>query len=1110
MKRTNRIVSLLLALLMLLPLFAVQINAEDEEQEGREMAVSHYFGNNEGDWETWGGNTNLVLSFNGVNTSALRSHIGSSSYGYEWYFTIGGTRYKIQPASEYTFSDSNMLCRFPTIAEGFFPVQDVEYSMFIEVYEQGERVYWGNIDDVVSRVYEPVVQGATYIRPGAYGSGMENWPGSPNGEQTQILFVVNDGDCGVDLKQLVKDKDNYIWTLHVADAEECFNLQVSPTTYYAFSNTNVIYRFEPCLADIPFVPVRDKTYHMGLTIRNSSGKVVYYSPCNGAGYTLEGLDPIVPTDLTKTVTWVVDGVTTTSPCVKGRTPEYPGGTPKKTADAQYTYEFAGWTPALGPITEDTTYTAVFNRAVNSYPVTFTVEGKSYTVYADYGETPVCPVVPEKQGDENTLYVFSGWSPALAPVTGAADYTAVFTPVSLEGQFRLAVEAGSAQIGRDVTVNVILRDPPAEGVYGYSFTLCYDPSLMTLQTRKVPVGYGYSAVKTAQGQVRFQWTDIETPIADGTVLGTATFRLTAAAAAEGGAPVRVQFISPYDSIYSIDTTGTALVDLDPLSVPAAAGVIPFISGDVNGDGVVNIGDVTALLATLADSGFAGSVPGMLDVTGEGNVNIQDVSRLLNYLNDASTPIYSDYDPLTHVITYSASYGGKVVGELTQEISVKGAGTAVEAVPVSQLYTFAYWSDGETDASRTDTLAADKAVEAVFVKKELELDIASIYIETENAAPIRSRDTYVNMTLSVSGSSNPEYNVSGYVGGIRGRGNSSWDYFQGTKPSYRIKFESKHPMLGVGNGADKDWILLTTYSDLAMLRNPLAWEWGRMFDGVPFATSWTFAHVYLNGEYRGLYILCDQVESGSSRIDIEDEVEQLDKGYLIEMDSRASGEGVQGLDWFNIVGGQKPFVIKSDVYSREECAYAQSLVQNLHNALMSADRERIEQVCYLDSLVDMYIIEEMTKDRDVGFASFYFYRDTGDKFYFAAPWDFDLGLGNDGAYPYTNGLVSTNGDGNIWFDTLIDHEWFCELVAKRLQEVEIYMQYSFEELDAYRVALAGAAAKNYERWNVLGTNTFLSPNEVARLKTFDAHVEYLISWASDRYDWLCGYFAPYLPD
>ena len=145
------------------------------------------------------------------------------------------------------------------------------------------------------------------------------------------------------------------------------------------------------------------------------------------GYFTKGHAP-----LTYTVTWKnYDGTTleTDEDVEEGTTPSYSGATPVRPANAQYTYTFNGWSPAVSKATANATYTAQFKQTVNNYTVTW----KNYdgtTLQTDtiaYGTTPSYDgATPTKTATAQYTYTFSDWDKAIAAVTGDVTYTAQFS------------------------------------------------------------------------------------------------------------------------------------------------------------------------------------------------------------------------------------------------------------------------------------------------------------------------------------------------------------------------------------------------------------------------------------------------------------------------------------------------------------------------------------------------------------------------------------------------------------------------------------------------------------------------------------------------------------
>lgn len=115
-----------------------------------------------------------------------------------------------------------------------------------------------------------------------------------------------------------------------------------------------------------------------------------------------------------TITWVTGSGTFTTEAFYDTVPEFNGAT-DKAPDAQYTYTFSGsWSPAISKVTGEATYTAQYDKTVNSYNVTWKYETdatgvKTLTEKLPYGTHPVFNngINPEKTV-EGKYYRFTGW------------------------------------------------------------------------------------------------------------------------------------------------------------------------------------------------------------------------------------------------------------------------------------------------------------------------------------------------------------------------------------------------------------------------------------------------------------------------------------------------------------------------------------------------------------------------------------------------------------------------------------------------------------------------------------------------------------------------------
>lgn len=223
------------------------------------------------------------------------------------------------------------------------------------------------------------------------------------------------------------------------------------------------------------------------------------------------------------------------------------------------------------------------------------------------------------------------------------------------------------------------------------------------------------------------------------------------------------------------------------------------------------------------------------------------------------------------------------------------------------------------------------------------------------------------------------------------------------------------------------------------------------------------------------------------------------------------------------------------------------------------EAVASVIDIPSLVDMYILHEVTQDCDIGFCSFYFSLDMSESgnhlLTYTAPWDFEYALGNsvsdgggvsatlgaladeqqmikDGRVVETIGgycfmantvltaedFVFTNTDtlyaantGNPWLVVFTNQDWFWQLVYQRWAEAVNAGVFTgaAEMIDTYTDAYEGDFASNFARWNNMGQKVDSEQPEIVTYFRTQAHAAaYLKAWLAARVEGLSQAFTTQL--
>lgn len=345
-------------------------------------------------------------------------------------------------------------------------------------------------------------------------------------------------------------------------------------------------------------------------------------------------------------------------------------------------------------------------------------------------------------------------------------------------------------------------------------------------------------------------------------------------------------------------------------------------------------------------------------------------------------------------------------------------------------------------------------------------------------------------------------------IRLRGNIT---LRCEKKSYKFKFPKKANPLNLGDGAAKSWNLVANFNDTSLLRNMTSYHLGDMLDGIPYSANSRSVEVYVNGSYQGVYLLTEAINVAKSRINITEKPDLIeDNGYLVEM------------SWYDC---DYPFYIEHQQYdvksdlsedaavAKQQVEYISGYMDDALKAMKSNDKEQAAQYIDIPSLVDNYIANEICKNVDSGWDSYYISKDAGGKLTFNPMWDYDLALGNFidvkgydsavglGVYNVSN----CNANSNQWICYAIQNDWFREEVAVRWKEVYDDLKTLPEFVIAEAEKNAASYDRNFTKWNTLGKKAFSEPDEIADLSTHKAHAEYLAEWLDQRITWLNTYFA-----
>ncbi|MGN1234866.1 MAG: CotH kinase family protein, partial [Christensenellaceae bacterium] len=270
--------------------------------------------------------------------------------------------------------------------------------------------------------------------------------------------------------------------------------------------------------------------------------------------------------------------------------------------------------------------------------------------------------------------------------------------------------------------------------------------------------------------------------------------------------------------------------------------------------------------------------------------------------------------------------------------------------------------------------------------------------------------------------------------------------------------------------------------------------------------------------GVYLLCDQIQTGKGRVEISESTASVDTGYLIEMNMRIAYDPDSYVRIYHentFYEMLSPELAQGDAGPFQE--FIREYLEECTAAIKEGSWEEVSALIDVDSFVDTYIVQELTGNVDVGRYSFYLYKEAGGKLFAGPLWDFDLSGGNVsfdmGDYescPPDRMLYASVY--NVWYATLFTREEFVSLVRERLVSEEVRLKEAIARLDPDRAdgyfgTCKGALERNFLRWpydeikpESDGYEWKYENQEVASILSIEGQYRYLYDWLMRRYDYL----------
>ena len=565
---------------------------------------------------------------------------------------------------------------------------------------------------------------------------------------------------------------------------------------------------------------------------------------------------------------------------------------------------------------------------------------------------------------------------------------------------------------------------------------------------------------------------------------------------GGEPKKGEGVSIWIKVTPLET-----YKVNTLNVTGEYTSVEFIGNDVYRiDGVKS--DLTVKVKTIYLTSTS------LEFFEELGYGITDDGYLsISWTETENNPIryieVTSYDQTTHKTEYvDASNGNAISFKMTENVRYKFTVKAVgyENIGGDRTFELCYMTEPKTVSFPRVEITTEGFIWPTFdvvnspdkywgqgiTNAEYEQCVITIYNEN-------------NQVVFTSADMDDGVDFGGAK--MKVRGNTSASQTVGNKHPYKIKLNSKadllKPLIGREDEktgyADKNWLLLNYGEDGYRIAGDAIAD----AVGTEWSPDYCYVSLYVNGDYRGLYVLSESIKEGNGEGDDQWRVPISADGYLFECDAYWWNEPL----YFNTPMTQNTAMFFTFKYpdadilytNSPEVLYIKDYMTRFEEALKMND-ESYSSYIGVHSFAKWLLVSDYLSISDAGGCNIYLYKadaTNGTKVMMGPNWDFDSWMGDvhglSGIRIYWNGSP-------FYYPFIVQKPYFQAVYNELFEESKLIVQDYVDEafnkidMDAHSELLAYDSARYGVEYK-----------ELSRIKAeFDSWFEEHIAWMDTQFN------------